>query len=133
MEADSKSVSDLLKELANEMTTLIHEEMALAKSEMSVKAKKTAVGAGLFGGAGAVALFGVGALVAAAIAGLATAISVWLSALIVGGVLLAVAGVVALVAARQTSDGAPPVPEQAIESTKEDVQWLKTQAKSARR
>lgn len=133
MSVEGKSTADLLKDLSNELTTLIHQEVALAKTELSEKTKKVGAGAGMFGGAAVVALLGAGALVAAAIAGIATALSVWLSALIVGGALLLVAGLLAMSGRKEVAKGTPPIPEEAIESTKEDVEWLKTQAKSARR
>lgn len=133
MSVEEKSTSDLLKDLSSELTTLIHQEVALAKTELAEKTKKVGVGAGMFGGAAVAGLLAAGALVAAAIAGLATALSVWLSALIVGVVLLAVAGAVALTGRNELAQGTPPIPEEAIESSKEDVEWLKTQAKSARR
>lgn len=133
MSVEQKSTADLLRDLSSELTTLIHQEVALAKTELTEKTKKVGLGAGMFGGAAVVGLLAAGALVAAAIAGLATALSVWLSALIVGGALLAVAGVLALTGGKELAQGTPPIPEEAIESSKEDVEWLKTQAKSARR
>lgn len=127
-----ESLAELLKDLSQQTTTLILQEFELAKAELSAKGKRAGIGAGLFGGAGVIALFGVGALCAAAIAALAIALSVWLSALIVAAVLLTAAGGLALVGKGQLERGAPPVPTQAIESTKEDVAWLKTQAQSAK-
>ena len=131
-EAGERTTAELLKELSEQLTALVHQEIELAKAELAVKTKRAGIGAGMFGGAGVVGLLGAGALVTAAIAGIATALSVWLSALIVGGALLTVAGVVALTGLSELSRGTPPIPEQAIESTKEDVNWLKTQAKSAK-
>jgi len=129
---EGKSTADLLRDLSNELTTLVHEEVALAKTELSEKTKRMGAGAGLFGGAAVLGLLGAGALVAAAIAGIATALSVWLSALIVGGVLLVIAGVLSLTGRSEVSRATPPIPEEAIQSSKEDVEWLKTQARSAR-
>lgn len=132
MTVEGKSTADLLKDLSNELTTLIHQEVALAKTELAEKGKKLGAGAGMFGGAAVFGLLGAGALVAAAIAGIATALSVWLSALIVGGALVLVAGVLSLTGRSEVSRGTPPIPEEAIQSSKEDVEWLKTQARSAR-
>ncbi len=132
MSVEDKSTADLLRDLSNELTTLVHQEIELAKVELTEKTKRVGAGAGMFGGAAVVGLFGGGALVAAAIAGIATALSVWLSALIVGGVLLLLAGVLALTGRTEVARGTPPIPEQAIESSKEDVEWLKTQARSAK-
>ena len=131
-EVGDRTTADLLKKLSEEMTALVHQEVELAKAELAQKTKRVGLGAGLFGGAGVVGLLGAGALVAAAIAGIATALSVWLSAVIVGAALIGVAGVIALTGLSELSRGTPPIPQQAIESTKEDVNWLKTQAKSAK-
>jgi uncharacterized membrane protein YqjE len=127
-----KSTAELLKILSNQVTELVHQEMELAKVELTRKTKKVGVGAGMFGGAGAAALLAGGALVAAAIAGIATVLSVWLSALIIGAALLGVAGILALAGVTELAQGTPPIPEAALESTKEDMAWLKTQAKSAK-
>jgi uncharacterized membrane protein YqjE len=131
--AGSESVGELLRDLSNQMTTLVHQEVELAKAELGEKGKRIGEGAGLVGGAAVVAVIGLGVLAAAAVAGLATVLATWLSALIVGAVLLGAAGIVALGGKRQISRGSPPVPVQAIDSTKEDVAWLKTQARSAKR
>ncbi len=133
MAVEERSTSELLRDLSNEVTALVHEEVQLAKAELAQKSKRLGVGAGALGGGAVVGLLAAGALVAAAIAGIATVLSVWLSALIVGAVLAGVAGLAALVGAAQVARGAPPIPEEAIESSKEDVEWLKTQARSARR
>jgi len=123
---------ELLKDLSEQSTTLIRQEIELAKAEMTAKGKQVGIGAGAFGGAALVGLYAVGALTAAIILALSTAVDGWLAALIVGVVYAAVAGVLALVGKNKTQAGAPPVPERAISSTKEDVEWAKTRAKSAR-
>ncbi len=132
MSVEGKSTADLFRDLSSEMTTLVHQEMELAKVELAEKTKKVGAGAGMFGTAAVVGLLAAGALVAAAIAGIATVLSVWLSALIVGVVLLGVAGLLALSGRTEVARGTPPIPEEAIQSSKEDVEWLKTQARSAK-
>jgi len=122
----------LMKDLSQQTTTLVRQEIELAKAEMSEKGKQVGIGAGAFGGAALVGLYAVGALTAAIILALSTAVDGWLAALIVGVVYAAVAGVLAVVGKNRTQAGAPPVPERAISSTKEDVEWAKTRAKSAR-
>ena len=104
------------------------EEMRLARLEMQQKAKHAGIGAGMFGAAGTVALFGAGALVATAILVLATAIAAWLATLIVAVVLLAGAGAIALAGRRQLAEGARPVPEQAIQSVHEDIDEIKARS-----
>ncbi len=86
----------------------------------------------MFGGAGVVGLYAVGALTACLILALATAMTGWLAALIVAVVYGAVAGVLALSGKSKVQQAVPPVPEQATESVKEDVQWTKTRAKQGR-
>jgi hypothetical protein len=132
-ELRERSIGELLKQLSQETTTLVRQELELAKAEMAQKGKQAGVGAGMFGGAGVSALLGLGALTAAAIAALDAAMPLWLAALIVGLVWLAVAGVLALQGKTKVQAATPPVPEQTQESVKEDVEWAKTQAKSARR
>jgi uncharacterized membrane protein YqjE len=127
-----RPVGDLLRQLSEETTTLVKQEIDLAKAEMSEKGKQAGIGAGMFGGAGVSALLALFFLSFAAVAALDTSIAGWLAALIVGVVWAAIAGVLALQGKNKVQDAVPPAPEQAIESTKEDVQWAKSQAKSGR-
>jgi MFS family permease len=127
------SAAELVKQLSEQTSRLVRQEVELAKTELAIKGKRAGIGAGMFGGAGLVGLYAVGALVAAAIAALATAVDTWLAALIVGVVLAAVAGVVALMGKRKVQEAMPPVPEDSVESVKEDVQWTKTRAQQGRR
>jgi hypothetical protein len=127
------SVAELVKQLSEQSSRLVSQEMELAKAELSVKGKQIGVGAGLFGGAGVFGLYALGALTAAMIAALSLAVATWLAALIVAVVWAAVAGVMALVGKGRVQEGAPPVPEQSVESVKEDVQWTKTSAQRGRR
>ena len=110
------------------MSRLIRDELKLAEYEMTRKAKRMGRGAGMFGGSGLVALYGVGCLLAAAIIGLAIVLPAWAAALIVGGALLVVAGVVALMGKSQVSKAVPPVPEQTVQSVKADVEEIKERA-----
>ena len=128
-----RPIGELLKELSNQTTTLVRQELELAKAEMAEKGKQAGLGAGMFGGAGLFGVLALGALTTCLIAALATGVDLWLAALIVALVYAAIAGVLALAGKRKTQEATPPAPEQAIESTKEDVQWAKTRAKSARR
>jgi uncharacterized membrane protein YqjE len=128
-----RPVGELLKELSSQTTTLVRQELELAKAEMAEKGKQAGLGAGMFGGAGLFAVFALAALTTCVIAALATGMDVWLAALIVAAVYAGVAAVLGLVGRQKTREAIPPAPEQAIESTKEDVQWAKTQVKSARR
>jgi Putative Actinobacterial Holin-X, holin superfamily III len=128
-----RPIGDLLRQLSQETTTLVRQELELAKAEMAQKGKRAGLGAGMFGGAGAAALLGLGALSAAAIAALGEALALWLAALIVALLWLAIAGALALQGRSKVQAATPPVPEQTQESMKEDVQWAKNRARSARR
>lgn len=121
-------VGDLVKQLSEQTATLVRKEMQLGQLEMQEKAKRGGLGAGLFGGAGLIAVLGVGALVAAAVAALATTLALWLSALIVGAVLLAIAGIAALMGKKQVEQAVPPAPEQAVESGKRTIDEVKGRA-----
>ena len=122
---NDQQIGDLVKQLSEQTSTLVRKELQLAQIEMTEKGKRAGIGAGLFGGAGAVALYGLGALIAAAILLLATALDAWLAALIVAVVLLAAAGVAGLMGKKQVEQAVPPQPEQAIQSTKRDVDTVK--------
>ncbi|MGI8505216.1 MAG: phage holin family protein [Solirubrobacteraceae bacterium] len=132
MTDSDRPVGELLKELSEQTTTLVRQELELAKLELTEKGKKAGIGAGMFGGAGIVGVFAVGALTACFILALATAVAGWLAALIVAAVYGGVAGVLALTGKSKVQQAVPPLPEQATESVKEDVQWTKTRAKQAR-
>ena len=132
-ELTDRSTGELLKQLSTETTTLVKQEIDLAKAELSEKGKQAGVGAGMFGGAGVSGLLALIFLSLAAVAALDTGMRTWLAALIVGVVWAAVAGALVLQGKNKLQQATPPAPEQAIESTKEDVQWAKTQAKSAKR
>jgi hypothetical protein len=119
------STGELVARLPPQSSRLTHAELQLAKAEMAAKAKHAGVGAGLFGGAGILALFGFGALITTAILALALLLPAWLSALIVTVVLFAIAGIVALVGKKQTSLATPAVPEKTIDSIKHDVKTVK--------
>ena len=105
---NDRPVGELVRELSEQTATLVRKELQLAQLEMTEKGKRAGIGAGLFGGAGVVALFGGGALVAAIVLLLATSLEPWLSALIVAVVLFAVAGVAALVGKKQVEQAVPP-------------------------
>jgi uncharacterized membrane protein YqjE len=132
-ELRERPTGELLKELSDQTTTLVRQEIDLAKAELSEKGKKAGLGAGMFGGAGLIGVFAFAALTTCIIAALDTAMPLWLAALIVAVVYAAIAGVLAMTGKQKVQEAGPPVPEQATESVKEDVQWAKTRAKSGRK
>lgn len=125
-------IQELLKQLSQETTTLVRQELELAKAELTEKGREAGKGAGMLGGAGISALFALGALTACAIAVLDTAMALWLAALIVTLVWAAIAGVLAMTGRTRLTRVTPAVPEQTQESVKEDVAWAKTRARSGR-
>jgi uncharacterized membrane protein YqjE len=128
-ELSDRSVGDLVQRLSEQTATLVREELRLAQVELQQKGKRAGIGAGMFGGAGLVALYGVGALIAAAILLIATAVEPWIAAVIVGVVLLAVGGLLALTGKKQVDRATPPKPERAIESIQKDVEHVKESAR----
>jgi uncharacterized membrane protein YqjE len=118
-------VGALVAQLSSDVSRLVRDELQLAKAELKVKGKEAGIGLGLFGGAGTVAFYGLGALVAAAILGLAAAVPAWLSALLIALLLFAVAGVAALLGKRHVTQATPPVPQRAVEGVHEDLEALK--------
>jgi len=131
-ELRDRPTGDLLRRLSDETTTLVKQEVELAKAELQEKGKQAGMGAGMFGVAGLFGVAAFAALTACIIAALDLAMPLWLAALIVGVVYAAVAGVLAMSGKRKVKEAAPPVPEQAKESVKEDVEWAKTRARSGR-
>ena len=119
------SVGDLLKQLSEETSTLVKQEMALARAEITEQGKRAGKGAGMLGGAGVAGLLTLGALTATLIGVLDTAMAFWLAALIVTVVWAAIAGVLALQGRNEIQQATPPVP-QTVDTIKEDVQWAKT-------
>jgi uncharacterized membrane protein YqjE len=128
-ELSDRSVGDLVQRLSEQTAALVREEMRLVQVELQEKGKRAGVGAGMFGGAGLVALYGAGALVAAAILLIATALDPWIAAVIVGLALLAVGGLLALMGKKQVDQATPPKPERAIESIQKDVERVKESAR----
>jgi hypothetical protein len=119
------SLGELVASISQQTSRLVRDEMRLAQAEMAAKGKKAGIGAGLFGGAGLLSLFGLACFISAAALGLAYVLPGWAAALIVGALLFAVAGVAALMGKREVSEATPPVPEEAVAGVKQDLQVLK--------
>ena len=127
-----RPIGELLKQLANETTTLVRQELDLARAEMREKAGKAGPGFGMWGAAGVIALLAGGALTAFLILALDGAMPNWLAALIVGVVYAAIAGVLYVSGKQRVEEAGSPVPEKTIETVKEDVQWAKHPTTSAK-
>jgi Putative Actinobacterial Holin-X, holin superfamily III len=128
-----RPAAELMKELASQTSTLVRQELDLAKAEMAQKGKQAGLGVGMFGGAGIIGFVAFLALTACFIAALATGMDVWLAALIVAVVYAAIAGALAFAGRSRVKEATPPVPEQTVETLKEDVEWAKSQKPSASR
>jgi hypothetical protein len=127
-----RPVGELLKQLANETTTLVRQEIDLAKAEFSEKGRKAGAGFGMWGAAGVAGLLALGALTAFFILGLDGFMPNWLGALIVALVYAAFAGVLYLTGKQKVEEATPVKPEQTIETLKEDVEWAKHPTRSAK-
>jgi hypothetical protein len=127
-----RSLGELLRQLSEQTTRLVHQELELAKAELTHKGKQAGAGAGMFGGAGAIGLAALGALTACFILALNAIMPAWLAALIVA----LIYGIIAFVLVKQgqarMKRAVPPVPTQTIETVKEDVEWARTQMRSDR-
>jgi hypothetical protein len=115
------------------VVTLARQELQLAKAEMAEKGRRAGPGFGMVGGAGVVALLAAGALTAFFILALDGAMPNWLAALIVALAYAAIAAVLYYMGKERVQEAGPLVPEQTIETVKEDVEWAKTQIGSDKR
>jgi Putative Actinobacterial Holin-X, holin superfamily III len=111
-----------VERLSAQVSALVRDEMALVTAEMKRKSVQAGMGIGIGGVGAVVALLGLGALVAAAVLGLVTVLAAWLAMLIIGAALLALTGVISAAGISQVHKSAPPVPEQAVQSTKRDIE-----------
>ena len=127
-EPQEPSVGELVQRASQQTADLVRQEIRLAQAEMREKGRHFGVGAGLVGGGGLVALYGIGVLLAAVVMLLATALEPWVAALIVAVVLLIVAAILALVGRKQVEQATPPLPEEAAASVQEDVRHIKEKA-----
>jgi uncharacterized membrane protein YqjE len=127
--APSQSAGELASQISEQVSRLVRNELRMAQVELTEKGKKAGVGAGLFTGAGLIALYGVAAFVAAAVLGLAGPVPDWAAALIVGTALLVVAGIAAVLGRRELARAVPPLPQEAMAGVKEDIQIMKEGAR----
>ena len=124
--AQAQSTAELVRQAAEQISTLVRDELALARAEMATKASRAGRGAGLFGGAGLVSLYGILGVLTGIVLLLALVMPAWAAALLVGVVLLIVAGVLALAGRAQVRQAAPPVPTEAVHGVRADVDTVTT-------
>ena len=122
--ANEQSTAELVQRASEQISRLVRDEIALARAELTEKAKHAGIGAGLFGGGGVLVVYGVGALIATAALALALVLPGWLAALIVAVALFLVAGLLALIGRREIRRATPPAPSGAAASVRADVQTL---------
>lgn len=123
------STSELVQRLGEQVSRLVRDELRLARAELTDKGRRAGIGAGLLGGSGLIALYGVAAVLAGVILLLAQVMWDWLAAVLVGVVLLAVAGVLALQGRTKVREATPPVPKQAVDSVRADIDEISTRAR----
>jgi len=128
-----RPLGEIAQALTRDVSLLVRQEVELAKAEMTQKGRVAALGLGMIGGAGAAGLMAAGALTTFMILVLALFLDAWLSALIVGVALAGAAYVLARQGARRVAQAGAPIPEQTIETVKEDMEWAKIRATSARK
>ncbi|WP_410598163.1 phage holin family protein [Amycolatopsis sp. lyj-90] len=127
---EDRSVGELLSDLSDEVKRLVRDEMRLAVVELQGKGKRMGLGAGLFGVAGLFALFGLATLIAAVVLALALVMPAWLAAVVTGAALLLIGGLSAIVGKKEIASATPPVPEEAIEGVRKDVDTVKQGVRS---
>jgi len=123
---DDRSLGELFAELSRQTSTLIRQEVALAKAEMKEKGKEAGKDIGMMAAGGALAYAGLLALIAAIIIALANVVAWWLSALIVGIVVVAI-GALMIQRGMSALKESGVAPEQTIETLKEDKEWARKQ------
>jgi uncharacterized membrane protein YqjE len=124
-DTQDRSTAELVRQASEQVSRLVREELRLARTEMAEKGKRAGTGAGLLGGGGVVALYGIAAVLMAVVLGLAEVMPAWLAALLVGIVLLIAAAAMALLGRKKVQQATPPVPQQTVESVKADVDEVK--------
>ncbi len=117
----------IVNQLTTQVPELIRSEIRLAQAEVTEKGKRVGVGIGMFSGAGLMAFFGFGTLLATIILALSLLMDPWIAALIVTVVLFIIAGVLALLGKNQVQEATPLAPERAVSGVKEDIATVKGQ------
>lgn len=129
VETDGRSTGELVRDLSRQVGTLARQQIELAKAEMVEKGRAMGLGGGLVAGAAVAALLALGALTASVVLALDGAMPAWLAALLVALAWAAVAAVLASVGKDKLEQAGAPVPEQTVESVKEDIRWVRDQTR----
>jgi uncharacterized membrane protein YqjE len=126
--AQERSTGDLVKAVTEQVSVLMRDELKLAQLEVTGKARQAGKGMGMMGGGALIALYGVARLIACVIIAISHSLQAWLSALIIGVALLVVAAIVTAIGRNKMRQGTPPMPTEAVESVKTDVQEVRERA-----
>jgi hypothetical protein len=126
--AAEKSTAELVTDLTEQFSHLARTEVRLAVREVQDKARHAGFGVASIGAAGLLAGYGLAIVLAGVVLLVALVLPAWVAAMIVGAVVLLAAGVAALVAKKQFTRSAP-MPSEAVEHAKEDVQVVREAAK----
>ncbi|MET7418934.1 phage holin family protein [Dactylosporangium sp. NPDC005555] len=127
-----RSTSQLVSQAAEQISTLVRDELALAKAELAEKGRRAGLGGGLFGGAAALALYGLGLTIVLAVVVLDLAWPLWLAVLVVTVVVFAASGVAALLGRRQLKAATPITPQETVASVTADVDAVQTAVREGR-
>lgn len=123
--AQDRPTGELVKQLSEQVSLLVRDELKLAGLEMTRKGKQAGAGVGLLGSGGLAALYAAGCLLASAIIAIGRIVAPWMAALIVGAALLAISGVVAFLGRARLKGAVPAVPEEAVSGLKADVKEIR--------
>ena len=125
-----RPLGELVRRLSEQTSTLVRQELDLARAELTQKGKRASRGAGLLAGAAVAALLGLGALTACLILVLDAVMPAWLAALLVALAYAAIAAALAASGRSRLREAGPIVPERTVETVKEDLQWARTRTPS---
>ncbi|HKD98732.1 MAG TPA: phage holin family protein [Micromonosporaceae bacterium] len=129
----SPSTSDLVGRLSTQLTTLVRDEVALARTEIQTKAKTAGVASGMFGAAGILSLYGIGLAIAAGVVALDLVWPLWLAVLVVMAAVFLITGILALVGRGKMRRAMPLVPTDTVERIRDDLDTVKAALKDRRR
>jgi len=121
-----QSTAELVRQASEQISTLVRDELRLAKAELAEKGRHAGIGIGMFGGAAVMLHYALGALLFAAGLGLAEVMPGWAAALVVAAALLVVTGIEALIGRRQLKRSTPLTPDRTIDSVRADIDSVKT-------
>jgi hypothetical protein len=128
----SASTAGLVSGAASQLTTLVRDEVALARAEVAAKAKRAGAGGGLLGGAVVLTGYGIGLVIALAVVALDLVWPLWLAVLVVMAAVFVAAGVTAVLGRRELARALPPVPTEAAASVAADVQAVQDAIREGR-